>query len=67
MAWEQPLYREVSLWEAYWEFFAPMREKRAELVADPGYVEGVLTQGAEKARATAEATLDRVRKAVGLR
>jgi tryptophanyl-tRNA synthetase len=55
------------LWEAYWEYFAPMREKRAALVADPGYVESVLAAGAAKARETAEATLTRVRKAVGLR
>lgn len=55
------------LWEAYWEYFAPMREKRAALVADPGYVEGVLAAGAEKARVTAQQTLDRVRAAVGLR
>jgi tryptophanyl-tRNA synthetase len=55
------------LWEAYWEYFAPMRAKRAELVADPSYVDGVLQAGAAKARETAAATLDRVRKAVGLR
>jgi len=55
------------LWEAYWEYFAPMRERRSALVADPGYVEGVLAAGAAKARETAEATLTRVRKAVGLR
>ena len=55
------------LWEAYWEYFAPMREKRAGLVADPAYVEGILAAGAEKARVTAHQTLDRVRAAVGLR
>lgn len=55
------------LWEAYWEYFASMREKRAALVADPGYVDGVLAEGANQARETAQATLDRVRRAVGLR
>ncbi len=55
------------LWEAYWEFFAPMREKREELLADPGYVDGVLQAGAERAREEADKTLARVRKAVGLR
>ncbi|MBK1790301.1 tryptophan--tRNA ligase [Persicirhabdus sediminis] len=54
------------LWEAYWEFFAPMREKRDELIADPSYVDRVLAEGAEKARAEAAVVLQRVRKAVGL-
>lgn len=52
--------------EAYWDFFAPMRERRAEIVADPGYVDQVLAAGAERARGQAEAVLDRVRRAVGL-
>lgn len=52
--------------EAYWDFFADMRAKRAELAADPGYIDAILAKGAEKARATANVTLDRVRKAVGL-
>jgi len=55
------------LWEAYWEFFAPMRRKREELLADPGYVDGVLQDGAQRAREEADKTLARVRKAVGLR
>ena len=32
--------------EAYWDFFAPMRERRAEILADPGYVDQVLAAGA---------------------
>ena len=55
------------LWEAYWDFFAPMRERRAELLDDPGYVEKVLADGAVKAREEAERVLGRVRNAVGLR
>lgn len=55
------------LWEAYWDFFAPMRVKREELLADPGYVDGVLQTSAERAREEANKTLTRVRKAVGLR
>jgi tryptophanyl-tRNA synthetase len=55
------------LWEAYWDFFAPMRQKREELLADAGYVDGVLQAGAQRARAEADQTLARVRKAVGLR
>ncbi len=52
--------------EAYWEYFAPMRARRDELIADPGYVEQVLATGAEKARVEATKVIDRVRKAVGL-
>ncbi len=54
------------LWEAYWDFFAPMRARREELLADPGYVDKVLADGAARAREEAERVLTRVRKAVGL-
>ena len=47
-------------------FFAPMRAKRAELAANPRYVEDVLQAGAAKARAVARETLQRARRAVGL-
>ena len=52
--------------DSYWDFFSPMRERRAEILADPGYVDEVLAKGAERAREEAAKTLDRVRKAVGL-
>ena len=55
------------LFEAIWDYFGPMRAKRAELAADPGYVESVLTAGAARASATANPVMERVRKAVGLR
>ena len=48
------------------DYFAPFRERRAELVADPAYVDRVLAEGAEKARVVARKTLARVRDAVGL-
>jgi tryptophanyl-tRNA synthetase len=54
------------LLEAYEVRFEPMRVRRAELLADPGYVDSVLARGAEKARAAAAPVLDRVRRAVGL-
>jgi len=53
--------------DAYWDFFAAMRERRAEIVADLGYVAEVLRKGEERAREEAAKTLTRVRKAVGLR
>jgi tryptophanyl-tRNA synthetase len=52
--------------EAYWDYFAPMRARRAEILADPSYVDGVLAAGAVRAREEAAKVLDRVRKAVGL-
>jgi tryptophanyl-tRNA synthetase len=55
-----------QLWEAYWNYFAPMRQRREEILADPGYVNEVLRQGAKKARATASHVLDRIRRATGL-
>lgn len=56
-----------ALFEVIWEYFAPCRKRREELLADPGYIESVLKAGAEKARATAAKTMDEVRKTVGLR
>ncbi|MGN0865578.1 MAG: tryptophan--tRNA ligase [Akkermansia sp.] len=55
-----------ELFEAYWEFFRPARERREQILAHPEYVDEVLTQGATRAREEAAATLSRVRKAVGL-
>lgn len=55
------------LLEAIIGYFAPMRARRAELLADPDIVEDVLRAGAKKARAIAQATMDRVRAAVGIR
>jgi tryptophanyl-tRNA synthetase len=52
--------------EAYWDYFAPMRARREELVAHPEEVDAVLQAGAEKAREEATKVLDRVRRAVGL-
>jgi tryptophanyl-tRNA synthetase len=50
--------------EAINEKFAPIRARRAELAADPGYLLGILAAGNEKARRLADATLDEVRAAM---
>ncbi|HWB01848.1 MAG TPA: tryptophan--tRNA ligase [Verrucomicrobiales bacterium] len=55
------------LFESVWEYFAPMRSKRAELMQNLDFVHEVLRKGAEKARGIAQQTMDRVRKATGLR
>jgi tryptophanyl-tRNA synthetase len=52
--------------DAYWDFFAPMRARRAEIEADPGFVDQVLANGAMRAREEAGKVLERVRRAVGL-
>ncbi len=52
--------------EAYWDHFALMRQKREEILAQPGYVDEVLAAGARRAREEATKVLDRVRRAVGL-
>ncbi len=49
------------------DYFAPMREKRAELEADPDHVENVLADGARRANEIATGVLDRVKIACGLR
>jgi tryptophanyl-tRNA synthetase len=52
--------------DAYWDFFAPMRERRAEILADAGFVDRVLAAGAARAREESAKVLGRVRRAVGL-
>ena len=54
-----------QLFEVLWNAFEPMRKKRAELESDLGYVESVLRHGAERAQATAQQTIAKVRSAVG--
>ena len=55
-----------ALFEHYWNFFATARTRRAELIADPAYVDQVLRDGAVRARTVASAVLKRARKACGL-
>ncbi len=55
-----------ALFEHYWNHFAAARQRRAELAANPDYVNGVLADGAAKARAIARPILKRARQACGL-
>ena len=48
------------------ELLRPVRERYAELAADPAAAEAVLKQGADKARSVASETLARAQDAVGL-
>jgi tryptophanyl-tRNA synthetase len=56
-----------QLFDWMWEMFAPFRARRAELERDSTYVTGVLEEGASKARAAAQVTLDLAREAVGMK
>jgi tryptophanyl-tRNA synthetase len=48
--------------EAINDRFAPVRARRAEVAADPGYLRDVLGEGNDRASATAERTLGTVRQ-----
>ena len=55
-----------ALFDQYWNYFAPARAKRAELAANLDYVNGVLSDGAARARTLAQKVLKRARLACGL-
>ncbi len=55
-----------NLFEQYWNYFAPMRQRRAELAANLDYVREVLRDGANRAKAVARPVLHRARVASGL-
>ena len=52
--------------EAVNDYFAPIRARREELLADPGYLAEVLADGNRRANEQANATLDEVRAAMGM-
>ena len=55
-----------ALFEAYMDYFAPMRKRREELLANMDYVDAILKKGAERAREEAMKTLTKVRELVGI-
>jgi tryptophanyl-tRNA synthetase len=55
-----------ALFENYWNYFAAARARRAELAAQPDYIEKVLADGAAKARNVAQKVLKRAKIASGL-
>ena len=48
------------------DYLAPIRERRAELMADPDYIRDILAEGNRRANEIAEATLAEVREAMGM-
>jgi len=61
-------YGEVKkeLVERIWNAFAPYRERREELLADPGRLGAILRRGADRAREVAGKTMRDVREKTGL-
>jgi tryptophanyl-tRNA synthetase len=56
-----------QLFERLWKYFAPMRKRREEILADKSYIDNVLARGAKRANEIADQVMKRVRNAVGLR
>jgi tryptophanyl-tRNA synthetase len=56
-----------ELFEKIWEYFAPMRKRREEILTDKSFIDSVLVQGAKSANEIADQVMKRVREAVGLR
>src|SRR6266571_1932379 len=55
-----------QLFEKLWDYFAPMRKRREEILRDKNYINDVLERGARRANAIAHEVMKRVRAAVGL-
>jgi len=55
-----------QLFERLWEYFAPMRKRRQEILVDRSYIDDVLERGATRANEIADQVMKRVRSAVGL-
>ena len=55
-----------QLFEKLWEYFAPMRKRRDEVLRDESYIDQVLARGAKRANEAADQVMKRVRNAVGL-
>ena len=55
-----------ALFENYWNYFAGARKQRAELAANPDFVNKIMSDGAHKARTLAQKVLQRARVASGL-
>lgn len=56
-----------KLLEYFHATFGPARARREELLRDPGEIERILQDGAQRARAIAAPYIDQMRRAVGLR
>ena len=50
-----------QLFEKLWDYFAPMRKRREEILADKSYIDNVLARGAKRANEVADEVMERVR------
>lgn len=57
----------TELFELMNQYLRPLRERYASIMADRPAIEHILTEGGVRARAIAAATMDRLRRAVGIR
>ena len=55
-----------ELFEKLWDYFAPMRKRRKEILTDKSYIDNVLSRGANRANQVAYEVMQRVRGAIGL-
>jgi len=55
-----------ELFEKLWDYFAPMRKRRKEILTDKSYIDNVLSRGANRANQVAYEVMQRVRGATGL-
>jgi tryptophanyl-tRNA synthetase len=55
-----------QLFEKLWDYFAPMRKRREEILANKSYIDNVLARGTKRANEIADQVMQRVRSAVGL-
>src|SRR5207248_6867370 len=55
-----------QLFEKLWDYFAPMRKRRQEILADKSYIDDVLARGAKRANEIADQVMQRVRAAIGV-
>jgi tryptophanyl-tRNA synthetase len=55
-----------ELLELIWNYFEPYRQRRQDLLDDPGQVLDILKAGAEKTNAVAEETMTKIRKLNGI-
>jgi tryptophanyl-tRNA synthetase len=55
-----------ELFEKLWDYFAPMRKRREEILRDKSYIDNGLARGAKRANEVADEVMQRVRSAVGL-
>jgi tryptophanyl-tRNA synthetase len=56
----------TELFELLWDYFKPFRAKRESIIKDPSMIDDVRRKGAEKARAIAVPTIEKIRKLIGV-